>query len=181
MKCFNCNEGRLVKRNAEIPGKVRNESFVVNAEAQVCNKCGFQVLSQEQSDSYGVLIADTYRAKHGLLTSKALKALRGRLKMTQDQFAAYVGVGIASVKRWESGLIQDEAMDQLIRLKTDVEAARSNVQEVECRLRRVPGSHIHREVIVIPHRTRSTSKWLGTFSAEFNLPESMLHNMCPGA
>ena len=53
--------------------------------------------------------------------------------MSQRAFAKFLRVGEASVKRWEAGLIQDEANDQLIRLRTNLEAARRNVSELEQR------------------------------------------------
>ena len=80
---------------------------------------------------YGRLLADKYRSAHGLLTSEELKERRERLSMSQAKFAEYLGVGIASVKRWEMGKVQESAMDALIRLKTEPEAARLNLKTVE--------------------------------------------------
>jgi hypothetical protein len=60
--------------------------------------------------------------------------------MTQQGFSDYLGTGVASVKRWEAGQIQDRAMDQLIRLKTDPEAARENLKTVE--------RHVPEQVVV---------------------------------
>ena len=125
MKCLQCGKGRLVGKSTEISG---------NVEADVCGKCGFQVLSNGQSSAYGIVIAEAYRERHGLLTSKELKTIRKRLSMSQRDFAAFLGVGIASVKRWEAVLIQDEAMDKLIRLRTDPQTARTNVEQLERRL-----------------------------------------------
>jgi DNA-binding transcriptional regulator YiaG len=50
--------------------------------------------------------------------------------MSQRQFASYLGVGVASIKRWELGQIQDEAMNNLMVLKTDLAAARHNLLEI---------------------------------------------------
>jgi transcriptional regulator with XRE-family HTH domain len=58
-------------------------------------------------------IADAYRRDHDLYTSEEIKAIRG--KITQQQFADALGVGVASVKRWELGLVQDKGNDRLIR------------------------------------------------------------------
>jgi len=134
VKCFNCGRGRMTKRIATVPGDVRGEGVTIDAEASVCDRCGFQVMDDAQSAAYGIAVADAYRHKLGLLTSQDLKAIRRRLAMSQIQFAAFLKVGQASVKRWEAGLIQDEAMDELIRLKTSVEAAWENLREIESRL-----------------------------------------------
>jgi len=73
------------------------------------------------------LLSDKYRAAHGLLTSVDIRDRRNRLGMTQLEFAKYLGVGIASVKRWEMGKIQDARSNALIIEKTDKKP--SSVQE----------------------------------------------------
>jgi hypothetical protein len=52
--------------------------------------------------------------------------------MSLRAFAKYLKVGEASPKRWEAGLVQDEAMDELIRLKADLISARNNVRQLKC-------------------------------------------------
>ena len=125
----------MTLQTADITGEIRGEHITVRCECTVCNRCGFQVLSDEQSNFYTIVSADAFRKRHGLLTSRQLKDTRQRLGMSQKGFAAYLRVGVASVKRWELGLIQDEALDQLIRLRTDLDAARSNKRELESRLK----------------------------------------------
>ncbi len=110
----------------------------------MCNRCGFQVLTDEQSDAYTVTSADAYREKHGLLTSRELKEIRSRLGMSQRSFAKFLRVGVASVKRWEAGLVQDEAMDELIKVKSDLPTARANVRQLVGRGRpSLVGRHGH--------------------------------------
>jgi putative zinc finger/helix-turn-helix YgiT family protein len=99
----------------------------------MCDRCGFQALSEEQSNAYTMKSADAYRRRHKLLTSKALKAIRRLLGLSQQCFAAFLKVGVASVKRWETGLVQDASHDQLIRLRTDLTLAKRNVQDIEAR------------------------------------------------
>lgn len=133
MKCFQCGRGKVSAVTAPVVGQVRGEPLTVRVEALVCARCGFQALTDPQSSAYTAAISDAYRRKHGLLTSSRLRSIRRKLGMSQRAFAGYLGVGSASVKRWEAGLIQDAAMDTLIRLKTDLRAARHNVREVERR------------------------------------------------
>lgn len=75
-------------------------------------------------------LADAYRRAHRLLTSEEIRSRRSSLRMTQKAFAIYLGVGEASIKRWELGAIQDESMDRYIRLKTDPDEARLNALQV---------------------------------------------------
>lgn len=124
----------MVSQVAEMTAHVRGEEVSVRTEAMVCNRCGFQLLTDEQSDAYTIASADAYREKHHLLTTAELREARGRLKMSFRTFAKYLRVSEASPKRWEAGLVQDEAMDELVRLKTDLFAARGNVRGLETRL-----------------------------------------------
>jgi len=157
MKCFQCDKGRLISKTAEVAGEVRGEKFTVRSEAMVCNRCGFQALSEEQSAAYTVAISDAYRQNHGLLTSKELKDIRKRLGLSQRAFADFLKVGVASIKRWEAGLIQDEAHDQLIRLRTDLEAARRNARELEQQLG-VVSPPSQPQVIYVPVQWRSSER-----------------------
>jgi putative zinc finger/helix-turn-helix YgiT family protein len=127
-----------MNRVANLSGEVRGEKLTVRGEAMVCNRCGSHVLTDQQSAAYTVAISDKYRAKHGLHTSTELMDIRARLRLSQLAFARFLKVGVASVKRWEGGLIQDEAHDQLIRLRTDLTAARQNAREIDRRMKKKP-------------------------------------------
>lgn len=134
MKCFVCNIGALRVQSAFVETNVRGESFRVQVDAEVCDHCGETVLTGAQADAYSIASADAYRRAHGLLTTAELKAARHRLGLSQRAFAERLGVGVNSIKRWEAGAIQDESSDRLIRLCTDVEAARTNLRELESAL-----------------------------------------------
>ncbi|MEO8598053.1 MAG: type II TA system antitoxin MqsA family protein [Candidatus Solibacter sp.] len=134
MKCFQCQKGKMIPAIAGMTARVRGEEIPVKTEAMVCKHCGFTVMTDAQSHAYTIASADAYREKHGLLTNRELKEVRNRLKISQQALANFLKVGVASWKRWEAGLIQDEAMDELIRLKTDLPTARENVLQLEAQL-----------------------------------------------
>jgi putative zinc finger/helix-turn-helix YgiT family protein len=139
MICFECERGQLVPATVRLTGERCGESFEVELLGLQCEECSFQTLDSEQSAEFTGLISDAYRRAHGLLTSKEILARRLLLGMTQQVFSEYLGAGIASVKRWEAGKIQDKAMDELIRLKTDPAAARKNLRAIK---RHVPEAMI---------------------------------------
>ena len=138
MKCFRCAKGKMTPAIAGMTARVRGEEILVRTEATVCNRCGFHVMTDAQSDAYTVGSADVYRAKHGLLTTRELKQIRECLGMSFRAFAKYLKVSEASPKRWEAGLVQDQAMDQLLRLKSDLATARENVTQLEAHLELAP-------------------------------------------
>jgi DNA-binding transcriptional regulator YiaG len=94
-------------------------------------------LSHIDTEGFTRLISDEYRRAHGFLTSGEIRS-RAWLGMTQQRFSEYLGTGVASVKRWELGQIQDRAMDELMRLKTDLAAARKNLRSLEEQLHEHP-------------------------------------------
>src|SRR5690606_6517743 len=67
---------------------------------------------------------NAYRRKNGLLFPQEMIRLRKNRGMTQKEFAEFLGVGEASIKRWERGLVQDKSQDQLIRAKTKEHGSR---------------------------------------------------------
>jgi putative zinc finger/helix-turn-helix YgiT family protein len=130
MNCFQCAQGQLNVGPVELSGERNGESFQVRMDGLRCNCCGFQTLDNDHASEFTRLVSDAYRKKHGLLTGAEIRARRAGLGMSQLEFAKYLGPGVASVKRWELGQIQDKAMDELIRLKTDPEAAKRNLDDL---------------------------------------------------
>ena len=129
-KCFECGKGILRPKAVDLTGSRNDEEFTVLVNGLQCSECGFKTIDNDQSGELTKAISDAYRQKHGLLTGAQIKAARLGLGMSQLQFARYLKVGPASVKRWENGQIQDEAMNDLILLKTDLARAIENCQTV---------------------------------------------------
>jgi len=131
MICLNCRKGRLQKKITDLSAEVKGEKFVVRMNALVCPACGYTTIEGSLMPEYMRLAADAYRASNGLLTGDQIRERRARLRMSQGQFAEYIGVGIASVKRWELGQVQDLAMDRLIRVMTDIDEASENLTKLK--------------------------------------------------
>ncbi|MBA2880571.1 DNA-binding transcriptional regulator YiaG [Desulfosalsimonas propionicica] len=60
-------------------------------------------------------IADQFRRKTGLLTSRQIQTLREVKKMAQQALAERLGVDAAVVRHWEKANIQSQDMDQILR------------------------------------------------------------------
>lgn len=126
MKCVECGKGRMRMRWAKVPHEIRGLKFDVEDRVNVCDSCGFITIPLSRADEHGRLVDATYRRLAGILTAGEIREARQRLGMSQREFAEYLGVGEASVKRWETGVLPDKSSSDLIRLKTDPEAARQN-------------------------------------------------------
>src|SRR5579872_6388274 len=130
--CFTCDAGTFVQALVTVAGSRNGEEFLVSVPGLQCDSCGFTTVDNSQSGELTKAVSDAYRAAHGMLTGSEIRSRRLSLKMTQEAFAEYLGgVGRISVNRWESGRVQDRAMDELIRLKTDPQAARENLKSLE--------------------------------------------------
>ncbi|HEV3201407.1 MAG TPA: type II TA system antitoxin MqsA family protein [Bryobacteraceae bacterium] len=135
LKCPECDRRYLQPAITELTGTTRGEAFAIPSDALLCPNCGFKTIPVEKMGEFALRVSDAYREKYHLLTSSQMQDRRLGLGMSQQQFADYLGVGSSSVKRWELGQIQDQAMNNLMILKTDLDAARENVIEVSTRLK----------------------------------------------
>ena len=119
MICFKCKCEEFATKLAVVTQVVRDEQLDVETPVSVCISCGWQTLGKGQTDELRKRAADAYRQKNGLLTSAEIVSRRKSLGMSQSDFAAYLRVGEASVKRLETWQIQDTGKDKRIRLKSD--------------------------------------------------------------
>jgi len=85
-------------------------------EAYICVNCGLEAGTVQSAGEVQRELANAYRKKVGLLTGREIKSLRKNKGMTQQQLAGAMNVGVASIKRWETGIIQSRSMDEYLRL-----------------------------------------------------------------
>jgi len=91
-----------------------------------CTHCGFQFTDSEAEDARHEAVCRHLR----VLTPKEILGLRKSYNMSRAEFAQLTRLGEASLARWESGqLIQNAANDQLLFLLT----VPSNVELLERR------------------------------------------------
>ncbi len=114
IECPDCEKGSLKSQLADLKGTRKGETYSVRMQALVCTNCGFKTIPSKLMGEFALRISDEYRRAHGLLTSEQIMKLLGELHMTQQQFADFLGVGVASVKRWELGMVQDNGYDRLM-------------------------------------------------------------------
>jgi putative zinc finger/helix-turn-helix YgiT family protein len=116
--CINCAKANLERTSVRLSGEIRKHPYTVEMEGLKCPNCGYSTVDSKSAVELGRLAADEYRRANGLLTSNEIVALRHSYGDNQEQFAKRLGVGVASIKRWELGKIQEKRYDDLIREKT---------------------------------------------------------------
>ena len=95
--------------------KFRGVDISYTVDCYVCQTCSLEAGTLGQTAETQKAIADAYRKKVGLLTSTELVDYRKKHKLTQEDLANRMNVGIASIKRWEGSIIQSRSMDKMLR------------------------------------------------------------------
>jgi putative zinc finger/helix-turn-helix YgiT family protein len=113
----NCpnNHGPMLLKKVEKNMIFRDENITFQVESFVCEKCELEVATIEQTAAVQNAISDAYRRKVGLLTGADIREQREKLNLSQKNLAKRAGVGIASIKRWENGIIQTKSMNSALK------------------------------------------------------------------
>jgi putative zinc finger/helix-turn-helix YgiT family protein len=117
--CTNCEE----KTEQEIITKeqiinVKNEPIKVQAYYLKCKKCGDEVYDTTEKDPFNTAYRK-YREIHGMLQPEQIKDLREKCGLSQAELAKVLGLGVATISRYENGALQDTAHDNLLKLAMD--------------------------------------------------------------
>lgn len=103
------------------------QEILLQAEVPVwhCAACGDTYLAEGGEEAQHEAVC-----RHlGRLTPEDIRQLRGRHGLSQAALAERTGIGIASIKRWERGLIiQNASLDARLRLVDQGEIARPRVR-----------------------------------------------------
>lgn len=153
MECPMC-DGTLRETTIAQDEEFKGVKLHVRVPGMRCDSCGYESINVTQVAEYNRRVADAYRKHEGLLTSAEVRAARERLEMSQQEFADYIGVGVASVKRWEWGQVQERSMDKLLRFLTDPDEA----ERVARRVRKLVSPNT--EVVAAPvHVDTTAAMW----------------------
>ncbi|MBT3487379.1 MAG: type II toxin-antitoxin system MqsA family antitoxin [Desulfobacula sp.] len=114
---MNCPRGHGAMEKEKVERSVTFKGIEVNIteDAFVCPKCKLSAGTVQSAGLIQHTIAEAYRQQVGLLTGEEIKKLRKEKEMTQADLAKSMGVGVVSIKRWETGSIQTKSMDQSLR------------------------------------------------------------------
>ncbi len=112
--CPDCN-GPLEWVESERSTRLKGVEVCYKAGLHRCNRCGLELADTDEAATMQERLADAYRQTVGLLSSEDIRRLRREKGMSQEELADALGTGIASIKRWETGVIQSKSMDNLLR------------------------------------------------------------------
>jgi len=118
--CSNCEKEtglELVTKEEVI--RVRNEPIKVEVQYSRCVQCGDEVFDPNLNVDPFDLAYREYRRKHGFLQPEEIREWRKASKLTQSELARLLGLGMATISRYENGALQDPSHEKLLRLAMD--------------------------------------------------------------
>jgi len=115
--CPHCEAERIVERiAANEKVNVRGEEFEVSSTHLKCTKCENEFDDPErESDSLAVAY-EKYRERHNLMRPEQITRTREQFGVTQAEFAALTGLGVATLSRYENGALRSEAHERVLHL-----------------------------------------------------------------
>jgi putative zinc finger/helix-turn-helix YgiT family protein len=133
-RCGKCGHHRMQLAIVPYATTIEHDgrAYRVEVPALTVPQCGnCQALSIDDEADQQISVAFRHAAR--LLTPEEIRQGREQLGLTQKQFANLLGVGEATVSRWETGAqIQQRALDRFLRVclasPAAVELLRSDFQ-----------------------------------------------------
>jgi len=115
--CPNCEEYTEATLGVEKEVyNVRGEPIEIEAEVAICQKCGSKIFDEEKDSQNLEKAYSHYREKHNLLSSDEICTIREKYGLSQRALSRLLGWGEITIHRYESGAIQDNVHDSLLRL-----------------------------------------------------------------
>jgi putative zinc finger/helix-turn-helix YgiT family protein len=108
---------RVVDREQTFP--VKGEKITVRAPLRVCATCEAEIYDRELDGASTEKAFAIYRERHHLLAPAEIRELRARYGLSQRDMARLLGMGEATVARYEGGSLPDEAPNRLLALMRD--------------------------------------------------------------
>jgi putative zinc finger/helix-turn-helix YgiT family protein len=138
--CPNCEkETPLVHVRKTEDLNVRGEIIPVEVEYFRCEECGEEFEKPGPGIDPLEIAYREYRRRKGMVQPEEIYKFRKKYGLTQKEFSDLLGIGIASLNRYENGALQDEAHDRILRLSMDprnlLELIENNPGTLNCKTR----------------------------------------------
>jgi len=118
--CSNCEkETQLELVTKEEVIQVRSKPIKVEIQYSRCVECGDEVFDPSLNMDPFDLAYRAYRKEYGFLQPEEIRDWRKANRLTQGELAKLLGVGIATISRYENGALQEPSHEKLLRLAMD--------------------------------------------------------------
>lgn len=115
--CLNCNDEREYEiKEVEKEYDVKGTKVNVTIQEVYCRECGNKLFIYRIERRNQIKVFDEYKKKVGLLTSEDIVRIRKKYHLTQEELAKIIRCGDKNIARYESGAIQDQSINLLIKM-----------------------------------------------------------------
>jgi putative zinc finger/helix-turn-helix YgiT family protein len=111
-----CGNGCMELKDVEEKTVFKGVDLDIKSEIYVCKRCGIEAGTIKQAAAIQAVIANTYRAKTGLLTGSEINTLRKSSGLTLVQLSTLLGLLESTIKGWETCIVQSRKEDTELRL-----------------------------------------------------------------
>ncbi|EIV99918.1 type II toxin-antitoxin system MqsA family antitoxin [Thermoanaerobacter siderophilus] len=98
---------------------IRGDEIKALARIRICSICGEELFDEELEEENIQRVYDIYRKKHGILSPDEIKNIRESYGLSQRAFAKLLGIGEASIARYETGALPEKSLSNMIMLLKD--------------------------------------------------------------
>lgn len=109
--------------------KVRGEEIEILSKVAVCSVCGEELLEPYLDDQNLLKVFKKYAERHGLVTPGEIQRIRRKYGLSQALFAKILGVGKATIERYEVGALPTESISNLIKSADSPEVFRELLEK----------------------------------------------------
>jgi len=122
--CPICGEGHVTDQVDQFESEYKGQKATLPLHYQLCDTCHSDFAGSKESKLNKRGVMAFRKSVDGLLTGTEIVALRKQYSLTQDQAAQLFGGGPVAFSKYENDDVsQSEAMDSLLRLVRESEAA----------------------------------------------------------
>lgn len=118
--CPICGTGKMLAKENVEQLQYRESPIHVSLRYSECENCGTEVTAPEHARANDFAIREEYKRVEGLLSGAQVKAIRGRLNLTQKEASQVFGGGSNSFAKYETErVVQSKSLDLLLRLASE--------------------------------------------------------------
>jgi putative zinc finger/helix-turn-helix YgiT family protein len=149
--CENCHslvEYEIIEKKEVY--NLRGDLIEINSDVAKCKTCNSELFEPYLENENLKQLYRKYAKKHNLVLPEDIKSTREKYDVTQTLFAIILGIGEATIERYESGSLPSESISNLIKsaenplffsqmlennksklTKTDYERIKKNIEEIK--------------------------------------------------
>lgn len=155
--CPHCEKDRelsVVQKTIEYD--IKGEKISINATLNKCATCNNEFIPPDEDNDPLEFAYREYRKRHGMLQPEEIRSFRTSLGLNQRELSGLLSWGGATLSRYETGGLQDDAHDTALRMAMNPESMLSLLEK--------------KPSIVSPEKTRAIKDVLGRYCEEHVLP-----------